>query len=68
MNPEPMRDPATENYWNGMEAKLRLDVVEFGGFSAQLTANIGKANGKKKGGSCPTRVVQTRSRVLLPKI
>ena len=51
-----------------MEAKLRPDVVEFGGFSAQLTANIGKAKGKKKGGSCPTRVVQTRSRVLLPKI
>lgn len=48
MNPESMGDLETENYWNGKEAKLRPNVVEFGGFSAQLAANIGKAKGKKK--------------------
>ena len=48
MNPESVGDPATESYWNRKEAKLRSDFVEFGGFAAQLTANIGKAKGRIK--------------------
>ena len=48
MNPECLGDPATESYWNGKEAKLRSDFVEFERFTTQLAADIGKAKGRIK--------------------
>lgn len=47
-NPESVGDPATESYWVSKESKFRSDFIEFENFTAQLTANIGRAKSRIK--------------------